>query len=329
MKRGTTSRAGVCCNAGWITSVRVGFFFFPFFSRSSKNEISPTSLESNKTDWKGTGSADRKNEKEERESSLFFPNCLSVVVLYVCSLSLLRAITAVAADSLNNRVKRARGPREKREINWVKADGSVIIFVLFPPPPTFCNRVLHSVIILYRPNSFVYVSLHGQTLHRRGRKRNKVAYVFYLCVSSSSSFMILCSGGIRKLTRTWEESMCCHWEGREAGSCWVTYRLLWSFFLLLSRAVYRVYPSPRNRLPCHWLSTVGYTHTHTHLSLYLKPLSWNHKVASDSGLPTMGILSVCDSHSFLFFGFSFFISKRGFQQDYIYMYTHTGTPPYR
>ena len=70
-------------------------------------------------------------------------------------------------------------------------------------------------------------------------------------------------------------------------------------------------------------------HTHTHLSLYLKPLSWNHKVASDSGLPTMGILSVCDSHSFLFFGFSFFISKRGFQQDYIYMYTHTGTPPYR
>ena len=326
MKRGTTSRAGVCCNAGWITSVRVVFFFFPFFSRSSKNEISPTSLESNKTDWKGTGSADRKNEKEERESSLFFPNCLSVVVLYVCSLSLLRAITAVAADSLNNRVKRARGPREKREINWVKADGSVIIFVFFPPP-TFCNRVLHSVIILYRPNSFVYVSLHGQTLHRRGRKRNKVAYVFYLCVSSSSSFMILCSGGIRKLTRTWEESMCCHWEGREAGSCWVTYRLLWSFFLLLSRAVYRVYPSPRNRLPCHWLSTVGYTHTHTFPStsnLSRGIIKWPPIPAS----PLWGFSpSVILIH--FFFCFSFFISKRGFQQDYIYMYTHTGTPPYR
>lgn len=66
-------------------------------------------------------------------------------------------------------------------------------------------------------------------------------------------------------------------------------------------------------------------HTHTHLSLYLKPLSWNHKVASDSGLPTMGILSVCDSHSFLFW-FQFFYFEEGVPARlHLHVYTYRNT----
>ena len=66
-------------------------------------------------------------------------------------------------------------------------------------------------------------------------------------------------------------------------------------------------------------------HTHTHLSLYLKPLSWNHKVASDSGLPTMGILSVCDSHSFLFL-FQFFYFEEGVPARlHLHVYTYRTT----